>query len=301
MPHLSVVIPVYNSAASIGGVVNDCYAALSHLDFELVLVNDDSTDKSEEVIFALAKTHPNIKAISLTKNFGEFNAVMCGLNFASGEYTAIIDDDGQNPPQEILKLLGKAEEGFDVVYARYDEKMHSKERNLGSWLSNLLAVFFIGKPLRLYLSSFKVLSRNFLDQLLDIQTRGTYLDGIIFSLSPKYSVVVVNHKASLIPTRYTSAKLTGTLLSMMDSGKNKYTIMILLLLLVPLFFFLGVSFIMSDEPVVKSNGLIFCSFIALMFADIGVFAVLLFASIYFKIKIRQLQTPIKQSKKSFNA
>ncbi|UPT67754.1 MAG: glycosyltransferase family 2 protein [Sphingobacteriales bacterium JAD_PAG50586_3] len=301
MPHLSVVIPVYNSAATIKTVVGDCFAALGHIDFELVLVNDGSVDNSEEVIFNLAETHPNIKAISLAKNVGEFNAVMCGLNYATADYVAIIDDDGQNPPSEILKLLAEAEKGYDVVYARYSEKMHSRDRNLGSWLSNLLAVAFIGKPFKLYLSSFKVLSRKFLDEVLEIQTGGTYLDGLIFQLSPKYSFVVVEHKPSLIPSRYDYSRLTGTTLSMMDSGKNKYAMMLLLVVMVPVFWFFAMVSIMSDQPVGNANFGIFTGFICLLFLCILLFLVLLVSAFVFKLKIRAVQKEFKQAKKSFNA
>ena len=298
---LSVVIPVYTSDASVTRVVDDCFTALAHLDFELVLVDDGSSDASELVIFKLAEKHPSVKAISLAKNAGEFNAVMCGLNHASGDYVAIIDDDGQNPPAEILKLLTEAEKGHDVVYARYDEKMHSKDRNLVSWISNLLAVFFIGKPFKLYLSSFKVFSRKFLDKVLEIQTRGTYLDGLIFQLSPKYSFVVVEHKPSLIPSRYDYSRLTGTTLSMMDSGKHKYAMMLLLAVLVPVFWFFAMASIMSDQPVGDNNISIFTAFICLMFLCVVLILVLLISAIVFKLKIRQLQKEFKAAKKSFNA
>lgn len=301
MTYLSVVIPVYNSATAIERVVDDCFAALSHLDFELVLVNDGSADNTEEVLFDLARQHPNIKAISLAKNVGEFNAVMCGLNYATGEYIAIIDDDGQNPPKEILKLLAEAEKGYDVVYARYSEKMHSKDRNLVSWMSNLLAVFFIGKPFKLYLSSFKVFSRKFLDEVLEIQTGGTYIDGLIFCLSPKYSFVVVEHKPSLIPSRYNYSRLTGTTLSMMDSGKNRNVILMLLVLLVPVFLFFAMGSIMSDQPVGDLNSQLFVAFLFLAFIAGLSFVILLFSTIHFKIKIRQLQKEFKRAKKSFNA
>jgi undecaprenyl-phosphate 4-deoxy-4-formamido-L-arabinose transferase len=301
MPHLSVVIPVYNSAASIGGVVNDCFAALQHLDFELVLVNDGSTDISEAVIFMLAKKHPNIKAISLTKNFGEFNAVMCGLNFTTGEYTAIIDDDGQNPPQEILKLLAKAEEGYGVVYAKYDEKMHAGWRNLGSWLNNLLAALFMGKPLSLYLSSFKIIHRKLLDKILEI-SRGTgHPDSLLFSGYPKHSSVIVEHKSALIPSRYGYIKLTSTSLSMLVTGKNLPVILLLSLLLIPGLFFFAVVNLMSDSPIEAYQIYLFNMFLALLFVDIALFVTLLIATIYFRIKFIQLRSEYRRAKKSFNA
>jgi glycosyltransferase involved in cell wall biosynthesis len=234
---LSVVIPVYNGAATLPKVVADCYVALAHLDFELVLVNDGSKDNSEELIFNLAKEHPNIKAISLTKNFGEFNAVMCGLNFAVGDYVAIIDDDGQNPPAEILKLLAEAEKGFKVVYARYEEKKHSWWRNAGSWLNNLLATVFIGKPWGLYLSSFKVMRKALVAEVVKYEYGKPYIDSIIFRETNKVSTVSVNH-VTAGESRYSVAKLLQVFYSMFICAKYKYIAWVYLV-----FAFMGVNFI----------------------------------------------------------
>lgn len=215
MPHLSVVIPVYNSASTITTVVDDCFTALAHLDFELLLVDDGSTDASELVIFKLAEKHPNIKAISLAKNAGEFNAVMCGLNHARGNYVAIIDDDGQNPPAEILKLLAKAESGFDVVYARYDEKKHAGWRNAGSRFSNYVAWLITNKPKDLYLSSFKVLSRPLVKKIITYTNANVYPDVLVLKYAENIGVVEVAHKQSQIKSRYTVKRLISVFTSML--------------------------------------------------------------------------------------
>lgn len=249
MPHLSVVIPVYNGAATLGSVVADCYEALKNIDFELVLVNDGSTDNSEGMLFSLAKQHANIKAISLAKNAGEFNAVLCGLNYATGHFVAIIDDDGQNPPKEILKLLAEAEKGYDVVYAKYEQKQHSWWRNLGSWVNNGCAYLFINKPYGLYLSSFKVLSRGLVKQIVEIQQKGTYLDGLIFRVGPSYSVINAEHKQSSIPSRYTMSKLTATFLSMLNSGGRLFYYFLLFVLVgIGLLFIAVAHFVLDSTP-----------------------------------------------------
>ncbi|MFN3381963.1 MAG: glycosyltransferase, partial [Runella zeae] len=122
---LSIIIPVYNSEQTIGSLVGHVLQTLGNNDLEIVLVNDGSRDQSERVCIELAQRFSNVKFIALRRNFGEFNAVMCGLNHAEGDYAVMIDDDFQNPPSEILKLVQTAQEGnFDVVYSYYTQKKH---------------------------------------------------------------------------------------------------------------------------------------------------------------------------------
>lgn len=297
--HLSVVIPVYNSATAIKTVVDDCFTALSHLDFELVLVNDGSADTSEEELFELAKQHPNVKAISLAKNVGEFNAVMCGLNYTTGEYVAIIDDDGQNPPSEILKLLAVAEKGCDVVYAKYREKKHSWWRNAGSWVNNFFAFIFIGKPWGLYLSSFKVMSKKLVEEVVARQYRGTYLDGLIFRYRQNYSVVEVNHKESVQSSRYNVFKLVGAFLSMIDSGAYKFFYFIFLV--VVSFGLLPILIAPMDSEVSSETLMIINSILYLFLASVSGAVSILLLTLYFNVKILWRGWVFKKAKKSFNA
>ena len=104
---LSVVIPVFNAAKSIENLILEINQHLKSISFEIILINDASKDNSAEICKKLTTVYPNIKYIGLRKNFGEFNAVICGLNYVQGDFTVIIDDDFQNPPSEINKLLEK--------------------------------------------------------------------------------------------------------------------------------------------------------------------------------------------------
>src|SRR4051812_42954701 len=101
---ISVVIPVYNGSNSIEELTNTVLKELSSYSVEVILVNDGSKDNSEAFCKKIATASKQVKFISLRKNFGEHNAVMCGLHYSTGDYAAIIDDDFQNPPSEIMKL-----------------------------------------------------------------------------------------------------------------------------------------------------------------------------------------------------
>ncbi len=191
---LSVVIPVYRGAKTIGKLVEKLHEELEQYSFEIVLVNDGSPDDSEQVCLALSKKYKNITFVSLRKNFGEFNAVMCGLNHVRGDYAVMIDDDFQNPPSEIIKLLEEAEKtGHEVIYTYYSDKKHSIFRNFGSWLVNQLATRLLNKPKGLYLSSFKLISKDIVNEICHYKGPFPYIDGIIFSVVSNVGSVHVEH------------------------------------------------------------------------------------------------------------
>src|SRR5205814_7605838 len=105
-PELSLVIPVYNGSRTIGPLVEQTAKVFASTAFEIVLVNDGSEDDSEMVCVKLAEKFPqNVTFVHLSRNFGEHSAVLAGLSYARGRYIAVLDDDGQNPPEEMVPML----------------------------------------------------------------------------------------------------------------------------------------------------------------------------------------------------
>ena len=195
-PYLSVVIPVYKSETTIRRLVEQLQVWLAQLAFEVVLVNDGSPDNSETVCRSLAAEFANVQFASLRRNFGEVNAVLCGLTLANGDFAVIIDDDFQNPPEAILTLLATAEKtGADVVYSRYAEKKHALYRNLGSQFLNYCTTWLLDKPKDLYLSSFKLIRREVIDEITTYNGPYPYIDGLIFRVTRSVTSVVVPHHA----------------------------------------------------------------------------------------------------------
>ena len=212
---LSVVIPVYHGANTVQKLVESTQEELTPYSYEIVLINDGSKDDSEKVCLELSTKFDNISFLSLRKNFGEFQAVMCGLNHAKGDYTVIIDDDFQNPPSEIFKLLETALKGdYDVVYGQYDEKKHHQFRNIGSWFVNQITTFLFKKPQDLYLSSFKLIKREIVEEICKYKGPYPYIDGLIFNVTDNVGKVTVQHNERHHgESNYTAKKLTSLFLN----------------------------------------------------------------------------------------
>lgn len=215
---LSILIPVYNSEDTIGSLVDTVIATLKpHFkSLEIILVNDGSVDNSHSCALQAVKRYPGIvKYIRLARNFGEHNAVMCGLNYITKDYVAIIDDDFQNPPSEIIRLVDKLREGYDVVYSYYSEKRHSWFRNIGSQFNDWVATKVLKKPKGLYLSSFKALRAVLVRRI--IQSRGPYpyIDGSILRSTTKIGRLECKHSERRAGrSNYTVSKLLHLWLNM---------------------------------------------------------------------------------------
>jgi len=194
-PALSIVVPVYNGAATVGTLVE----AVSALDvpggLEIVLVVDGSPDNSLEVCRGLlAQATVPITLVNLARNFGEHNAVMAGLHHARGAHVINMDDDLQNPPSELLKILEQAQRtGADVVYTYYAAKEHDSWRNWGSRFTNWVADYLLDKPRGLYLSSFRCMSAFLVEQVLKYDGPFAYIDGLILQSTQSIERIQVVH------------------------------------------------------------------------------------------------------------
>lgn len=194
-PKYSAIIPVYNSQDVVEQTIDavvDFFEARA-LRYEVVLVNDGSRDGSWDVLRRKASANPNIVAIRLLKNYGQHNAVFCGLKECSGDYAITLDDDLQNPPAEMEHLIRKASEGYDLVFGRFREKKHSWVRKLGTHVVRELNRRVFNKPPDLVLTNFRIIRRDVIDRMIAYRTAYPYIPGLALMFSGASANVLVEH------------------------------------------------------------------------------------------------------------
>jgi len=214
---LSIVVPVYNGADSVPELVNKLSALSVDGGLEIILVNDCSPDNSLEVCNQLLnEVVVPLKVVNLSRNFGEHNAVMAGYAEAKGEFIINMDDDLQNPPEEVINLWRYTKENqFDVVYTRYESKEHKAWRNIGSRFTNWCANYLLDKPEGLYLSSFRCVSAFVAKQVVGHTGPFPYIDGLIMQITQNIGSLTVQHvERKRRDSNYTVARLIRLFLSM---------------------------------------------------------------------------------------
>ena len=192
---ISIIIPTYNGDSTIKDLIEELVLVLKNLNTEFIVINDCSPDNTHEKMLEIQEKYlDKLTYIKLTKNFGEYNAVMAGLNNCNGEIAIIVDDDFQHLPSEVLKL---AEESLiskkDVIFTKFNEKKHSILRNTMSKFANLTANLILNKPDHIYLSSFKSIKRKIINEIIKYEGHYAYIDGLIFSITGNVGTLQVNH------------------------------------------------------------------------------------------------------------
>ena len=195
-PELSVVIPVYRSGKLLRGLVSRLLPVLENtgLGYEIVFVEDGGGDESWSILGELQTAHPErIVTIGLMRNYGQHNALMCGFRHARGDVVVTMDDDLQNPPEEVPKLLeALAAGGFDLVYGRYASKKHTAWRNAGSSLVGGFYRMVFGNRVRV--SSFRAIRRSLLRTIFCYDLNFTFVDGLLAWNTDRIGEVEVEHR-----------------------------------------------------------------------------------------------------------
>jgi len=195
-PALTFVIPLYNSADTIASLVGEIEGLSVPGGHEVILVNDGSGDRTSEICTDLLRTATiPITVVEHARNFGEHNAVLTGWRHARGAHIVNIDDDGQNPPGEAIRLWEHAtSSALDVVYGHYDIKRHSTWRNAGSRFTNLLTDMALDKPKHFYLSSFRCVSAFAARQVVASYSGPyPYIDGLLLQVTQRVGSLAVRH------------------------------------------------------------------------------------------------------------
>ena len=205
----SVVIPVYNGALTIKQLSEELMDALSQYSFEIIFVYDCGPDDSWTVINQLSQAYPDyIHGIHLSRNFGQHNAIICGIEQASGDFIITMDEDLQHNPKDIAKLIEKQKEGdFDVVYGKYDSLKHSGFRNITSVIMKKLLEYSLPDLHNDY-TAFRLLKSKIAKATTEMSNSYTFLDGYLSWITKSIGVATVNHQERLAgESSYTLKKL----------------------------------------------------------------------------------------------
>jgi glycosyltransferase involved in cell wall biosynthesis len=196
------VIPVYNSEGIVRETIRRTvdFFESEGLDYEIILINDGSTDRSWQIIKEAAESLTNITAIDLLRNSGQHNANLCGFRHATGDWLVTMDDDLQNPPEEISRLIEKASEGYDLVLGRFREKQHAGHRKLGSYLIQIVNRKIFGQEKDLVLSNFRLVRRDVVERICDYRGPFPYIPGLCILYSERRANVAVEHHPRRVGT-----------------------------------------------------------------------------------------------------
>ena len=190
---LSIVVPVYNASGSLEALAARVASALGDREYELVLVNDGSSDDSWARIVEAARADSRVRGIDLARNYGQHNALLAGIRAARGGTIVTIDDDLQNPPEEIPKLLAKLDDGYDVVYGTAVERQHGILRAFGTRLTKWSLKAAIGSDIATQVSAFRVFRTHLRDAFSDFQGPYVSIDALLGWGTARFAAISVRH------------------------------------------------------------------------------------------------------------
>lgn len=210
MSFISVVIPVYNAEQTLRSL----YEALTHVfaetahKYEVLFVEDRSADRSWEIIGQLSAQDERVRGLRLSRNFGQHNAILCGIRAARGDVIVTLDDDLQNPPSEIPRLVAKLEEGFGVVYGTPEQEQHGVLRDFASRLTKLALKGAMGVETAASVSAFRAFRTNLRLAFEDFRGPFVSIDVLLTWGTSSFTSLTVQHAPRAAGTsNYTLFKL----------------------------------------------------------------------------------------------
>jgi len=214
---ISVVIPVYNSQDTLRPLVARLQSALQPCTdvFEIILINDASLDNSWQVVGELVDIYEFVKGLNLMRNYGQHNALLAGIHMAQYDVVVTMDDDLQNPPEEIPKLLEKLNEGYDVVYGTPQTEQHGVWRDLASQITKMALRSVMNVEIARNVSAFRVFRTSIRDAFADYRGTHPSIDVLLTWGTKRFAVVPVEHLAREEGTsNYTFLKLVTHAINM---------------------------------------------------------------------------------------
>jgi len=207
-PSVSVVVPVYNSTESLTELVARLNPVLVEVasSFEVILVNDGSADRSAEVIEELADRYAFVRGINLMRNYGQHNALLCGIRAAKSELIVTLDDDLQNPPEEVPRLVRKLLEGYDVVYGTPARQQHGLWRVLASQITRVALQEVLGAKTARHVSAFRVFRTELREGFAGYHSPFVSIDPLLTWAGARFASLEVQHDPRRLGVSHYSLK-----------------------------------------------------------------------------------------------
>ena len=196
MKKISICIPCYKAQDTIVKLtdgIKEEFKSHPVFDYEIVLVNDCSPDKTFQVISELALNDEHIVACDLAKNFGESSALMAAYSRSTGDYIVRMDDDGEHDPKQLFLLINKLEEGYDYVCAEFENYHHSLYKRIGSKFNYWFLTKMMDIPKGSIMSSYNVCRRYVIDEILKYNNPKPYIDGMVWAITTRTASVPIEH------------------------------------------------------------------------------------------------------------
>jgi len=215
--NLSVVIPIYNSDQTLETLASRLESELPKITlfYEVIFVNDGSGDHSWEVLQRLAKKYSWLRAINLSRNYGQHNALLCGIRLAQFDVVVTMDDDLQHPPEEIIKLVEKLGEGYEVVYGVPQKETHGIWRDLASQVTKLALQKSMGAETARRVSAFRAFRTRIREAFSSYQNSYVNIDVLLTWGASRFTAVPVRHDPRLVgKSKYTLRKLIAHSMNM---------------------------------------------------------------------------------------
>lgn len=193
---LSIIIPVFNSSKILKSLISEINLYLNNKlknNFEIILINDSSTDNSWNTIKDLSINNSFIKGLNLAENVGQHGAIFIGLKFSVGQKIIIMDDDMQHPPKCLISIYNKLDEA-DACYTTYVKRKHIFWKILISKTNHLFSNFLFDKPFVIYLSSLKGISENIKDKIIKKKPSIPFIDSLILRETRNIASIEINHQ-----------------------------------------------------------------------------------------------------------
>lgn len=297
LPRLSLVVPVFRAGQTLRELHRRIVAAVEPLDpeFELILVEDSGGDDSWSVIMELASLDRRVHGIRMARNYGQHNALLCGIRAAKGEIVVTLDDDLQNPPEEIGALLAKLEEGYDVVYGKPHKEQHGCLRDAASRITKLALQGAMGAETASQVSAFRAFRTRFRESFAAYRSPTVNIDVLLTWGTTRFGAAMVRHDERTVgASGYTLRKLINHALNMMTGFSTLPLQMASVMGFIFASFGFGLLFYLLGRYLAFGSvvpGFTFLASVIVIFSGVQLFALGIFGEYLARMYFRSMERP----------